>query len=93
MSKNLAQSKINPLSNEAESSLNMSMSMVKSMSKSMLGSLKSIESGNLNQSMYEKGNASMRSSKVVQNLSKQHIEPATHGKNLSLLFDKGKNLS
>lgn len=49
----------------------MSMEMVKSMSKSMMGSLKSIAGSNLNQSMTEKHNLSMRSSKVIQNIAKK----------------------
>lgn len=80
---------------EPESSLNMSVEMVKSMSKSMMGSIKSIAGSNLNQSMTDKPNLSMRSSKVIQNIAKKAVEPATSlgGKDLIGLFAKGKNLS
>ncbi len=67
------------------------------MSRSMMGSIKSIGGSNLTQSMMERGNLSMRSSKVIQNVSKKGIETsagnAGHGKDLMNLFDKGKNLS
>lgn len=71
------------------------MEMVKSLSKSMMGSVKSIAGSNLNQSMSQKPDLSMRSSKVIQNIAKKAVEPATSlgGKDLMSLFAKGKNLS
>jgi hypothetical protein len=66
--------------------------MVKSMNRSMLGSIRSVGNSNLTQSMIEKGNLSMRSSKIIQNLSKKIIE-ATNGKDIFSIFDKGRNMS
>jgi len=75
-----------------DSSLNISQDMVRSMSKSMVGSIKSIGNPNLSQSMIDKGNLSIRSSKVIQNVSKKMIE-GCNGKDLNTLFDKNKNMS
>jgi hypothetical protein len=59
--------------------------MVRSINRSMIGSKRSVENSNLTQSMIDKGNLSMRSSKLIQNLSKKLIE-GTVGKDLSKLY-------
>ena len=59
--------------------------MVRSMNRSILGSMRSVGNSNLTQSMIDKGNLSMRSSKIIQNLSKKLIE-GTAGKDLSTLY-------
>lgn len=59
--------------------------MVRSMNRSILGSMRSVGNSNLTQSMIDKGNLSMRSSKIIQNLSKKLIEGTT-GKDLSTLY-------
>lgn len=91
-SKSFTMNKEDITSKEPESSLNMSVEMVKSMSRSMMGSLRSITGSNLNQSMTDKGNLSMRSSKVIQNLAKK-TPVITRGKDLMNLFTNNKNLS
>jgi hypothetical protein len=58
----------------------------------MIGSMRSIGNSNLTQSIIDKGNLSMRSNKIIQNLSKKLIE-GTVGKDLSTLYEKGRNMS
>lgn len=43
------------------------------MSRSMIGSMKNIANSSLTQSMVDKSNLSLRSSKVIQNVSKKII--------------------